>query len=117
MMRLEERVVGEVTVLAPSGPMTRDESFGAVKRRVEDLVAAGRRKVVLDLGAVSYMDSTSLGELVSGFVTLRRQGGTLHVANLTEKVERLMTIAQLPSVIQVFGSEEEAVRNLAAGST
>ena len=63
------------------------------------------------------MDSTSLGELVSGFVTLRRQGGTLHVANLTEKVERLMTIARLPSVIHVFGSEAEAVRSLAAGST
>ncbi len=100
-----------------SQPETLGESFGAVKRRVEDLVDAGRRKVVPDLGAVSYMDSTSLGELVSGFVTLRRQGGTRHVANLTEKVERLMTIAQLPSVIQVFRSEEDAVRSLAAGST
>ena len=121
-MRLEEHVVGEVIVLTPSGRMTRDEDFGAVKRRVEDLVDAGRRKLVLDLGAVSYMDSTCLGEVVSGFVTMRKQGGTLHLANLTERVEQLterveqlMTIAQLTKVFQTFGSEQEAVRSLAPG--
>ena len=114
-MQLDERVVGDVTVLAPSGRMTRDENFGAVKRRVEALVDAGQRKLVLDLGAVSYMDSTCLGEIVSGFVTMRKQGGTLHLANLTERVARLMTIAQLTKVFRLFGSEREAVLSLAPG--
>ena len=113
LMRLDEHVVGDVIVLTPSGRMTRDEDFGAVKRRVEDLVDAGRRKLVLDLGAVSYMDSTCLGEVVSGFVTVRKQGGTLHLANLTARVERLMTISQLTKVFQLFGSEREAVLSLA----
>ena len=115
VMQLDERVVGDVTVLAPSGRMTRDENFGAVKRRVEALVDAGQRKLVLDLGAVSYMDSTCLGEIVSGFVTMRNQGGTLHLANLTEQVARLMTIAQLTKVFPLFGSEREAVLSLAPG--
>ena len=51
------------------------------------------------------MDSTCLGEIVSGFVTMRNQGGTLHLANLTEQVARLMTIAQLTKVFPLFGSE------------
>ncbi len=111
-MQLEERAVGDVTVLAPSGRMTRDESFGALRHRLQTLVQEGRRKLVLDLEAVSYMDSTCIGELVSGLVTVRRTGGTLHLANLTPRVERLLTIARLTSVFQTFRSEQEAVLSL-----
>ena len=67
-MQLEERVVGDVIVLAPTGRMTRDVSFGVVRHRLADLVKEGKRKLVLDLAAVSYMDSTCVGELVSGLV-------------------------------------------------
>ncbi len=112
-MQLEEHVIGEVTILVLSGRMIRNDHFGDLTQRVRDLVRAGRRKLVLDLGAVSYMDSMCLGEIVSGFVTVRNQGGTLHLANLTERVERLMTVAGLTSVFQMFGSEQEAVRSLA----
>ena len=114
-MQLEERVIGEVTILALSGRMTRNDHFGALTERVRDLVRAGRRKLVLDMGAVSYMDSMCVGEIVSGLVTVRQRGGTLHLANLTERVERLMTIAGLMSVFETFGSEQEAVRSLAPG--
>ena len=114
-MQLEERAVGDVIVLALSGRMTRNDHFGALTHRVHDLVHAGQRKLVLDLGAVSYMDSTCLGEIVSGLVTVQRQGGALHLANLTERVERLMTIAGLTSVFQTFASEQEAVRSLGPG--
>ena len=99
-------------VLALSGRMTRADHFGALTQRVQDLVRAGRRKLVLELGAVSYMDSMCLGEIVSGLVTMRKQGGTLHLVNLTERVERLMTMVRLTSVFQTFGSEQEAVRSL-----
>ena len=61
------------------------------------------------------MDSTCLGEVVSGFVTMRKQGGTLHLANLTERVEHLMTMAQLTKVFGLFSSEREAVLSLAPG--
>ena len=53
-MQIEERAVGDVIVLAPSGRMTRNESFGAVRHQLRDLVQGGRRKLVLDLAAVSY---------------------------------------------------------------
>ena len=111
-MHLEERAVEDVIVLAPSGRMTRDESFGVVRSRLHDLVQEGCRKLVLDLAAVSYMDSTYTGELVSGLVTVRKQGGTLHLANLTPRVERLLTMVRLTSVFQIFRSEQEAVLSL-----
>ena len=114
-MQLEEHVVGEVTIVALSGRMTRNDHFGALTQGVHDLVRAGRRTLVLDLGAVSYMDSMCLGEIVSSLVTLRRQGGTLHLASVPERVERLITIAGLMSVFQTFASEQEAVRSLAPG--
>ena len=111
-MQLAERVDGEVTIVTLSGRMTRDDHFGALTGRVQDLVRTGRSKLVLDLGAVSYMDSMCLGEIVAGFVTMRRQGGTLHLANLSDRVEQLMTIAGLMSVFQTFGSTQEAVLSL-----
>ena len=115
-MQLEERIVGDVIVVAPSGRMTRNESFGSVKDRLRALTQAGRRKLVLDLAAVSYMDSTCVGELVSGLVTVRQSGGTLHLANATPRVERLLTMAGLTSVFETFGSEQDALRSLAGES-
>ena len=111
-MQLEEHAVGEVTVLALSGRMTRDDHFGALTRRVQDLVRAGGRKLVLDLSGVSYMDSMCLGEIVGGLTTMRKQGGTMHLASLPKQVERLMTVARLTTVFRMFGSEQEAVDSL-----
>ena len=90
-----------------------DVEYGVLKQRVRTLVQAGRRKLVLNLAAVSYMDSTCLGEIVSSLVTVRNSGGTLHLTNLTERIERLMSFAGLMSVFHTFGSEQEAVRSLA----
>ena len=112
-MQLEEHVIGEVTILALSGRMIRNDHFGTLTERVQGLARAGRRKLVLELGAVSYMDSMCLGEIIGGLVTMRKQGGALHLANLPEHVERLMTMVGLTSVFQTFGSEQEAVRSLA----
>ncbi len=111
-MQLEERAVEDVIVLALSGRMTRNESFGAVQSRLHALVQEGRRKLVLDLAAISYMDSTCIGELVSGLVTVRKNGGTLVLASPTPEVERLLAIVKLTSVFQTFRSAQEAVLSL-----
>ncbi len=112
-MQLEERIVGDVTVLALSGRMTRDGEYGYLKERISNLVQHGQRKLVLNMAAVSYMDTTCIGEIVGGLVTVRNSGGALHLANLTEHIERLMSVAGLMSLFQTFGSEHEAVRSLA----
>ena len=112
-MESEERAVGDVTVLALSGRMTRNESFGALSHRLEDLVQEGRCKLVLDLAGVSYMDSTCVGELVSGLMMVRKNGGALHLANPSPRVENLLSTARLTAIFQIFRSEEEAVLSLA----
>ena len=99
-------------MLSPSGRMTRNESFGAVNDRLRNLVDQGSLKLVLDLGAVSFMDSTCIGELVSGLVTVRKHGGTLHLANTTSRVEHLLSVAGLTSIFESFRSQEDAVRRL-----
>ena len=111
-MQLQERTVGDVVVLTPAGRMTRDENFGALQHRVRDLVQEGRRKMVLDLASVSYMDSTCLGEIVSGFVTVRKNGGLLHLACPNPRVERLMAIAGLTAIFPTFPSEQAAVASM-----
>ena len=112
-MQLTEHAVGQVTILALSGRMTRNDHFGMLTERVKDLVQVGGRKLVLDLGAVSYMDSMCLGEIVTSLVTMRKQGGTLLLANVPERVERLMQMVRLSPLFRTFGSAEEAVRSLA----
>ena len=72
-----------------------DEEYGVLKQRVGNLMQEGRRKLVLNLAGVSYMDSTCIGELVSGLVTVTNSGGKLYLANVTERIERVMTIAGL----------------------
>ncbi len=110
-MQLEEHAVDEVTILALSGRMTRNDQFGTLTERVKNLVRAGRRKLVLDLGAVSYMDSMCLGEIITSLVIMRKQGGTLYLAKVPKRVEQLIKMVRLTSLFQTFGSEEEAVRS------
>ena len=104
-MRLEEHVIGDVTVLAVPGRMTRNDDYGTLVARVSTLVDDGRGKFVIDMAGVSYMDSTCLDEIVSGLVTVRKAGGTLHLANLSDRVEQLMLVAGLTNVIQTFPSQ------------
>ena len=95
--------------------MRQDDEKRGLRRReasLHDLVQEGRRKLVLDLAGVSYMDSTCIGELVSGLLTVRKNGGTLLLASPTPRIERLLTIAGLTSVSQTFRSEQEAVLSL-----
>ena len=89
-MRLEERLVGDVTVLAVSGRMTMNEDYGLLKERINNLVQEGRRKLVLNLAAVSYMDSTCIGEIVSGLVTVRNS------PRATPKTGHLWTLENRP---------------------
>ena len=106
-----------MTVLALSGRMTQDGGDGGLRETVRALVHDGRRKLVLNLAGVSYMDSTCIGELVSDVVTVRNSGGAVHLANLTEHIERMMSLAGLLSVVPTFGSEEDAVKGLASSDT
>jgi anti-sigma B factor antagonist len=110
-VKLASRQVGDVTVIDASGRITLGEGASAFRSAIRDLVAKGNQKVLLNLGEVSYIDSSGIGELVSGFTTVRNTGGQLKLVGLSKRVKDLLQITKLYTVFEVFDDETEAVRS------
>jgi len=108
-MKIATRQVDGVTVLDLSGRITLGEGSVQLRDAVKDLVAKGHKKIVLNLGDVSYMDSSGVGELVTAFTTVKNQGGELKLVNLTKKIEDLMTITKLVTVFDIHEDEAKAI--------
>jgi anti-sigma B factor antagonist len=113
-MQIEERVVGDVTILDIKGKMTLGEGDELLKDKINSLVSQGQKKLVLNLEGVPYIDSAGLGEIVRTYTTVSRQGGKLKLLNLTKRIEDLLSITKLLTVFEVFDSEDEAVKSFAA---
>ena len=110
-MSITERLVGDAVVLDLTGGMTRNSGYGTLKKRVGELVLRGEhRRLLLNLSEVPYMDSSCVGELVSSYLTARNHGGTLMIVGARGRIRKLLAIAKLDTVFQVFDTEAEALR-------
>src|SRR2546423_15368870 len=98
-MDIKERVVDGVSVLDLSGKIVRGEGDGQIRERIKDLLADGQRKILLNLGDVSYIDSAGLGELISSYTTTKREGGQLKLVNL---INGISTILASPNLFHPF---------------
>ena len=110
-MEIVERTVSDVTVLDLKGKMTLGEGDEMLKDKINGMLAAGKKKLVLNLEGVPYIDSAGLGEIVRTFTTVSRQGGKLKLLNLTKRIEDLLSITKLLTVFETFDSEAEAVKS------
>jgi anti-sigma B factor antagonist len=108
-MQIHRRNVGDVTVLDLQGRLTLNEGTQQLKDQLDALVAGGARKIVLNLGNVSYVDSGGLGELVRSLAAVGRHGGSLKLTNLTAKITDLLVITKLLTVFDSHDSEEAAL--------
>jgi anti-sigma B factor antagonist len=108
-MKASTRQVNGVTVVDLSGRITLGEGSVILRDTVRDLVGKGNKKILLNLGDVTYIDSSGIGELVSAFTTVRNQGGELKLLNLTKKVHDLLQITKLYTVFDVKDDEAVAV--------
>jgi anti-sigma B factor antagonist len=108
-MKSNTRQVNGVTIVDLSGRITLGEGSVLLRDMVRDLVTKGQRKILLNLGDVTYIDSSGIGELVSAFTTVRNQGGDLKLLNLTKKVHDLLQITKLYTVFDVKDDEVAAV--------
>ena len=88
-MHIEERVVGDVTILDLTGKITLGEGDELLKDKINSLLNQGHRKILLNLEGVPYIDSAGLGEIVRTYTTVSRQGGKLKLLNLTKRIEDL----------------------------
>ena len=110
-MEIVERTVSDVTVLDLKGKMTLGEGDELLKDKINSLLAAGKKKLLLNLESVPYIDSAGLGEVVRTYTTVSRQGGSLKLLNLTKRIEDLLSITKLLTVFDTYDSEAEAVKS------
>ena len=115
-MEIVERTVSDVTVLDLKGKMTLGEGDELLKDKINSLLASGKKKLLLNLEAVPYIDSAGLGEVVRTYTTVSRQGGSLKLLNLTKRITDLLSITKLLTVFETFDSENDAVRSFSASA-
>jgi anti-sigma B factor antagonist len=107
-VKISTRQVDGVTVLDMSGRITLGEGSVQLRDAVRDLLSKGQKHILLNLGDVTYIDSSGIGELVSAFTTAKNQGGELKLLNLTRKVHDLLQITKLYTVFDVKDDEASA---------
>jgi anti-sigma B factor antagonist len=110
-MKISNRQVDGVSIVDCSGRITLGEGSVTLRDTVRELLSKGRKKILLNLGEVYYIDSSGSGELVSAFTTVRNQGGELKLLNLTKKVHDLLQITKLYTVFDVKDDEAAAVKS------
>ena len=112
-VKLTTRQVGDVTVIDAAGRITLGEGASAFREAIRDIAAKGNAKVLLNLSEITYIDSSGIGELVSGFTSVRNQGGVLKLMGLTKRVQDLLQITKLYTVFDVYDDEATAIRSFA----
>ncbi len=110
-LNLTERQAGDITILDMDGKVTIGEGSVALRTTIRRLLGEGKKKILLNLGRVGYVDSSGIGELVSSFTAVNKEEGSLKLLNLTQKIQDLLAITKLLTVFDVYDSESEAVSN------
>ncbi len=111
-LNINERQAGDVTVLDLSGKITIGEGSVALRAAIRRLLEEGKKRILLNLAGVSYVDSSGIGELVSSYTAIgKEEGGQLKLLNLTQKIRDLLTITKLLTVFDVYDSEAEALNS------
>jgi anti-sigma B factor antagonist len=110
-MKLNHREENGVVVIEPKGKIMGGPESTALHDLLHDLIDQGKSSVVIDLGKVDWMNSTGLGLLISGLTTLKKSGGELRLANVTDKIQSLLTITKLVTIFKSFDTVDEAVKS------
>jgi anti-sigma B factor antagonist len=110
-LNINERQAGDVTVLDMSGKVTIGEGSVALRTAIRRLLEEGKKRILLNLAQISYVDSSGIGELVSSYTAINKEGGQLKLLNLTQKIQDLLTITKLLTVFDVYDSEADALNS------
>ena len=113
-MQIDERKVGNVTILDLKGKLTLGDGDEMMCNKINGLIQAGAKNIVLNLGNVPYIDSAGLGEVVRAYTTVKRHEGMLKLLNLTKRIQDLLAITKLLTVFDTFESENDAVKSFGA---
>ena len=108
---VKERQAGDVTILDMTGDVRIGEGAISLRDSIRNLADQGKKKVLLNLAGVKYMDSSGVGELIANYTTIKRQGGQLKLLNLTDRIQNLLVITKLLTVFDAYENEAEALQS------
>ena len=114
---ISKRRMDGVMVLDLAGGIKLGEENLYLHRTIKDLVAAGEKKILLNLGQVTKIDSSGMGEIIAAFTTLQTNGGEVKLLNLTHSVEELMTLTKLLTVFETYENEADAIASFKVRTT
>jgi len=109
--KLTIRYSGDVAVVDVTGRITMGEGSSALRENMRELMAQGHTKILLNLAGVSFIDSSGIGELVSGYVSVAHNHGSVKLCTLTKRVRDLLQVTRLYTVLDIYEWEEDALRS------
>jgi anti-sigma B factor antagonist len=112
-LAIEERQVGDVVVLTLTGEITLDDGDLKFGRKIDELLARGQHRILVDLAGVTYIDSAGVGMMVFEYKAVRAKAGALKLFGLTAHSHRLLALMRLKSLFEVFEDEAMALRSFA----
>jgi len=110
-IKIEERIIGHVTVLDIVGRLTIDEAAGRLKDKINSLISQQRTHIIANLGKVPYIDSGGLGELVASYGSITKAKGAMKLLNVNARNHNLLSITRLLTLFESFESEADALRS------
>ena len=110
-MNLEQRTVGDVSILDLDGRLVAEDGFEVLRLALNRLIADGRTKVLLNMDRVTYLDSAGIGLIACKYVTLNRHNGQLKLCNLHLRSFEVLNVTKLLTVFEAFDSEADAIKS------
>ena len=110
-LNIRERQAGDVTILDLEGRITIGDGNVSLRNAIRRLIQEGKKKILLNLAGVGYVDSSGIGELVSSYTTIGREKGQLKLLNLTQKIQDLLAITKLLTVFDTYENESAALNS------
>ncbi len=108
-MKIKVREREGVTILDMSGDITIGKGDVTLRKEISELVHNEKKKVLLNLRKVDFIDSSGIGEIVRSFTTIQKNGGKLKLLHLESRVRDLFTITRLITIFETFENEKDAV--------
>ena len=108
-LKISQREVDGVTVVALDGRIVLGEESTALREKIKSLLAEGKKKIVLNMAEIKYIDSAGLGTLVAAHLSAKNQGASVRLCHLGKKFHDVMQVTKLLTVFDVYDTEEAAV--------
>lgn len=115
-MKITQREVANAVVLDLNGKLTGGPDADTFRDVFKSLVDQGKKNIIVNLEKVSWINSTGLGILISGYTSVRRGGGDLCIMNVSDRIESILYVTKLNLLFKTFESEDEAVKSFSESS-